>query len=324
MGSAVEATSQIDESATAPGVYVTLNPVSPALMARSTNRIRPRAKETTQDKDIVCRRWLLIDLDPVRPAGVSATGNELAMAAERSGAVRKHLAESGWPSPVVAMSGNGYHLLYRVDLPGNDGGLVKRVLDALAQRFDDGKVAVDRSVHNPARIVKVIGTYCRKGDDLRDIPDVEDRPHRRATFVDVPEQVDIVPEKLLRAVAGDEELASNRDGSHVHWDAALDDRIGNTPESVRSWLEARGAAVKGERRNGDKTMLLLERCPVDPEIVSTGGSDIAVLVGDNGKLAYCNRHNRGLDYRWQDVRKALDPGYVPLVIGRSRCRPERV
>jgi hypothetical protein len=77
----------------------------------------------------------------------------------RSGA---HLAEQGWPEPVLADSGNGGHLLYRVDLPANDGG--SSIGSArLAFFFEDGQVNVDRTVFNPGRIWKLYGTVARKG-----------------------------------------------------------------------------------------------------------------------------------------------------------------
>ena len=39
------------------GVYVTVNPVNPDLLARAVNRIRPAGKNpTTTDADIICRR----------------------------------------------------------------------------------------------------------------------------------------------------------------------------------------------------------------------------------------------------------------------------
>ena len=51
------------------GVYVTVNPVNPDLLARAVNRLRPAGRNpTTADTDIVRRRWLLIDCDPRRPA----------------------------------------------------------------------------------------------------------------------------------------------------------------------------------------------------------------------------------------------------------------
>ncbi|GJQ27327.1 MAG: hypothetical protein HBSAPP02_23590 [Phycisphaerae bacterium] len=314
LDAAAAAIAELDRSAIAPGIYVTMNPVVPALLARAANRIKPRARETTQDKDILRRRWLLVDVDPARPAGVSSTDAELALAHERARAIADHLASIGWPAPLFAMSGNGYHLLYRIGLPADDGGLVKAVLAALADQFSDDAVAVDRAVHNSARIVKVVGTVSRKGDDLRGAAGLEDRPHRRSEFVNVPEQLAAVPEERLRAVAGANGGRNDATQADVAAPATNGGEGGGrfdcTPAGVRTWLEAHGAAVKGERRNGDKTLLLLERCPINPEIVSTGGSDIAVLVGDDGKLAYCNKHNRGQVYTWHDLRRALDPGYA--------------
>ena len=55
------------------GVYYTPNPVNRALIARSSNRLRGieyRNQSTTTDADILCRRWLLIDCDAVRPSGI--------------------------------------------------------------------------------------------------------------------------------------------------------------------------------------------------------------------------------------------------------------
>ena len=62
------------EKITARGVYFTPNPVNPALLARAANRIKVAGKdESTSDADILCRRWLLIDCDPVRPAKISSS-----------------------------------------------------------------------------------------------------------------------------------------------------------------------------------------------------------------------------------------------------------
>ncbi|HNO79215.1 MAG TPA: DUF3987 domain-containing protein [Phycisphaerae bacterium] len=309
LDAAVTSIMELDRAGIAPGIYLTLNPVSPALLARAANRIKPRIRETSQDKDIPCRRWLLIDVDPLRPAGVSATDAELALARERVAAIVEYLDFLGWPPPLQAMSGNGFHLLYRIDLPVDDDGLIKALLGALADQFSDEQVAVDRSVHNPARIVKVIGTMARKGDDLRGIEGVPDRPHRRSELLDVPADIEVVPEALLRSLVAATNAVAPTVTPTTGKNAA---RLECTPTGVRSWLQSHGVEVKGERRNGSKTLLLLERCPIDPEIVSNGGSDIAVLVGDDGKLAYCNKHNRGDGFTWHDLRKTLEPDYVPL------------
>jgi hypothetical protein len=166
--------------AAAKGVYVTLNPVNPALLARASNRVRTAGKNDslTSDADITKRRWLPIDLDPVRPSGISSTDQEHSLAVERAFQIRKVLRQEGWPDPIVGDSGNGAHLLYRVELPTNDNEMVKRCLQALAGRFDDDQVKIDQKVFNPARIWKLYGTVSRKGDDT------SERPHRLARILE--------------------------------------------------------------------------------------------------------------------------------------------
>ena len=68
----------------APGVYGTLNPCNPALLARAANRLKDRVRTTTSDSDIVHRYWLPLDFDPVRPADISSTDAEHAAALQRA------------------------------------------------------------------------------------------------------------------------------------------------------------------------------------------------------------------------------------------------
>ena len=60
----------LDLDGQAEGIYVVLNRLNPHLLARANNRLQARPKYTTSDKDILEWRWLYIDCDPVRPAGV--------------------------------------------------------------------------------------------------------------------------------------------------------------------------------------------------------------------------------------------------------------
>jgi hypothetical protein len=163
----------------AKGIYFTLNPVKTALLARRCNRVEVAGSGgTTSDGDILSRRWLPIDADPRRPAGVSSTAPEKTKAFDVILNVRTHLAGLGWPAPILADSGNGFHLLYRIDLPADDGGLVERILKNLAARFDNDAVAIDQRVFNCGRIWKLFGTASRKGDSTAD------RPHRRSCILE--------------------------------------------------------------------------------------------------------------------------------------------
>lgn len=165
----------------AKGVYFTLNPLNPDLLARRANRIAWAGEgELSKDKDILARRWLLVDADPIRDPLISSTDEEKACARDTILEVREHLRARSWPEPFFADSGNGYHLLYRVDFPVNDGGQVEGLLRALAARFDNEHVKIDQSVFNPSRICKLPGTLARKGDSIKT------RPHRWARLLEGP------------------------------------------------------------------------------------------------------------------------------------------
>ncbi len=169
------------DATSAEAVYITLNPVTPALLARASNRLQRNAKVLTTDADVLVYRNLLIDIDPVRPSRISATDAERVVALTTTDAIVSFLIEQGWPDPIVhGSSGNGGLLIYRLrDLPTTPENtrLVKTVLESLASLFNTPAVKVDTSVANPSRLVKVIGTVAAKGDHT------QDRPWRRAEGV---------------------------------------------------------------------------------------------------------------------------------------------
>jgi AAA domain-containing protein len=178
-------------------VYITANPVQPELIARASNRLRGPARETTADREIVRRAWFLTDFDPQRPRGISATDAEVACALTRRDEAVAFLGELGFPEPVLAMSGNGGHALWPVDLPNDEATatLISQCLKALGARFSDYLVTCDQAVFNAARIWKLYGTLAVKGDP------VPDRPHRRAELERVPSPIVQVTREQLEMLA---------------------------------------------------------------------------------------------------------------------------
>jgi len=189
-----------------PAVYVTVNPVANALLARAANRIVHRSKKTTSKVDVIRRRWLFVDIDALRPSGISSTDNELAGAMALSDTLLGAMSAEGWPEPLRGMSGNGAYLFWRIDLDNDDDAesLIKRVLIAMAKRFNTDSAEVDLTPFDANRICKVLGTLARKGDALVGVDGEPDRPHRRSWFIDPGGELPIVPVELLRALAGPE------------------------------------------------------------------------------------------------------------------------
>ena len=176
------------------GAYATLNPVMPALLARANNRLAPAKRDnSTTDDEILCRRWLPIDCDPVRPSGISSDDGEHEAAHALAKEIRDGLSSLGWPEPIVLDSGNGAQMLYRVDLPADDGNLVQNALEEIAKASTD-KVKVDLSVFNASRIWRIPGTVNRKGDPL------PERPHRQARIVRLPKRIVILDTEHILAV----------------------------------------------------------------------------------------------------------------------------
>ena len=279
------------------GIYYTLNPVNPALLARANNHAKEFAQATTNDRDVIRRRWLLIDIDPVRPAGVSSSDLEKAAAKAKARAVRAWLAERGWPAPLAADSGNGYHLLYSIDIENNEGStaLAKACLTTLASKFDDDIIKIDTAVYNAARIVKAYGSMAAKGDST------EDRPHRIAHLMIRPEKLEVVtvvaPE-LLQALAGEapaKEPQRKQQKTGVRTSKLTAEKI---EEFLDHYKIGHGAQMAYE--GGYKWQL--EECPFNAEHRKP---DSVVYLFDDGPRFKCS-HNSCDENRWTEFRARLE------------------
>jgi len=278
------------------GIYVTLNEVNPALLSRRANRIKARlAKKdaTTADSDIIRRRWFPIDVDPRRPSGVSSTDKEHQAAIDMAARISDYLANLGWPAPLLADSGNGAHLLYRIDLPNDEQshGLVKQGLAVLAALFDDGVTVIDTANHNAARIWKLYGTMSRKGDHT------PKRPHRRSGLISVPATVEVVPRELLMGLA-------------VALPAASPDPIpqrskgASTSLDLAGWLRDHGIGVAREKPYEGGTLYVLDQCPF-----SGAHRDGAFAIQfPNGAIHAGCQHAScgGGSQRWPELRKVYE------------------
>ena len=290
------------------GIYVTLNEVNPALLSRRANRIKTRLSKkdaTTADADILRRHWFPVDVDPVRPSGVSSTDEEHQAALDSAVRIADYLGGMGWPAPVFADSGNGAHLLYRIDLPNDDRNrdLVKRCLEVLSALFDDDQTTVDTANHNAARIWKLYGTMSRKGDNT------SDRPHRRSRILSVPVEVEVVAEDFLDSLA-----AALPSGAP---DPALTRTKGpKQPINLASWLRDHNIIVRAEKPYQGGTLFILDGCPF-----SGAHRDGAFAIQFPSGAIYAGCHHAscgGGSQRWQELRERFEP-----IADRRKAGPVR-
>ena len=280
-----------------PNVYVTLNPCVPSLLARSENRVRDRAKVTTSDKDIERRRWLLIDLDPVRPADISSSDAEHAAALERARDVRRVLTEeSGWPTPILADSGNGAHLSYAIELPNDEPskGLLQRVLQALKARFGDAAVTVDEAVFNASRIVRAYGSVTRKGDSTAE------RPHRLSRLLEVPNVIQVVSCDQMEELAARLQPASASEPAPAPKPQA-DTR--SVAFSVEKWIGDVRLDVHPPVAHDGGRKWVLDACPFNAEHKAP---DAAIFEGPDGKPGFKCLHNSCAGYHWRELRERIE------------------
>lgn len=293
-------------------IYIMLNPVaSKHLFSLAANRIKERMTTLTKDSDIQRRVWLYIDVDTETPVkNISATDEEKGSAHAVILAVRDYLTAAGWSEPIFADSGNGYHLLYRVELPNSDDSaeLVKSCLAALAAKFNNGGAKVDTSVCNASRISKLYGTMAVKGDST------EDRPHRRSQILSLPEALNIIPRELL------ENLAATAPATEAPTTGQESTNTGNRTASeqwLENFMERYGIEVDYTQDKPDKKKYLLKVCPFDPdpENPTHTGKDVALFVHNNGVYGFRCLHAHCADKKWRDVREKFEPGCYDRIDG---------
>ncbi|QQR46207.1 hypothetical protein JKA73_08910 [Myxococcus xanthus] len=181
-------------------VYVGIQPRPRHLLELAPNVLRP-LRTGAGSKDIEVVTATVVDLDPVRPKDTASTEDELSLTLQVAEAAAAWCEAQGLVRPRLMMSGNGAQLWFALppqSLEGEGHARVQAGLKAfeaeLRARFATERVHVD-SIHDVARIIKVVGTVSRKGAGTAE------RPHRAARALTGFERVEDAGllERLLRA-----------------------------------------------------------------------------------------------------------------------------
>ena len=274
-------------------IYISLNEPKDACFAREQgNRFIESKKSiaTTSDTDIYAYDWLMIDLDPSRPSKTSSSDEEVAAAKDLGNKIYKYMKDLGFNDPLMAFSGNGVHLLYKVNMDVSEGNrkLMEKSLKALDYLFSTDKIEVDKKNYNPGRVCKLYGTLAQKGSNNND------RPHRMSYVVNKAYEIKANDksylEKLCKVIPSEPDKRKYNNYSPTEFD-------------LEEWLDKYGLRyVKKSWSDADK--YVLEECPFDH---SHKSPDACVLKFHNGAISFTCFHNSCSGYKWQDLRMKYEP-----------------
>ena len=278
--------------------YFTLNEVNEDLYSREQRDVFvKKPKSTTTDGDITRRRFVLIDLDPQRSAGISASNAEFEKAHMKCVDVYKYLLANGFKEPIITVSGNGYHCYVPCDMPNDDehNELIKKFLQSLSNIFGGDDVEVDEKVFNPARIDKLIGTWAKKGADSKE------RPWRISKILKVPSDLTPNDDECFKKIA--DLLPQEEPKPHQQRRTYQGN---NQPFDLPTWLTQHGIVYR-EKKSGDATVYELEWCPWVDTHSDRKKWDSALFVAPDGQITFNCQHSHCKGKTWHDVRLKYEP-----------------
>lgn len=278
-------------------IYYTINEVKKACASRDQFNCFKQVRGTATSKnDIEHRWWMAVDVDCERPSGVSSTNEEKAKAHKKAQDVFVFLRNNGFSTPVVCDSSSGYHILYPIDMDNTQESeeAIKEFLEILANNFTDESVKIDTVLHDSNRILRLSGSYGRKGRSS------EDRPHRLAKILSVPSE--IVRMKIEQIQAFNDKY---RIKVELPQRRQFNGNMNHEEFNLREFIQKYGIEVSKEvPLSGGGTKYVLAECPFDSQHKSP---DSALFELPNGAVAFKCYHNSCSKYDWRAFRLHFDP-----------------
>ena len=273
-------------------VYITLQACNEAVYSRAQKDHFLANQPATSDNDITGYRWLFIAMDPERVTGVSSTDAELLESAKLASRVYKYMRDLGFSEPLKAVSGNGCHLLYKINISNKPENvqLLQRCLETLALLFNNDKVKIDTVNFNPSRVCKLYGTLAQKGSST------EERPFRMSYIKNPDADIQVNEKIYLEKLAAQYPVIEQPEPAKYN---------NYQPESfdVERFMNDHGIQYTAKPYKGGVKYVLKE-CPFDHQHTAP---DSAIFKLSSGALGFRCLHNSCADKTWQDVRKLFEP-----------------
>jgi hypothetical protein len=280
-------------------IYFILNSIDKDCYARpQCEKFVKSPKATTTDSDIIRRKYLLLDFDPIRKSQTNSSDAQFELAHKKAQDVYRFLIrEHGFTDSIICISGNGWHVLVPVDLPCDEetNKIVKNFYTYMGSIFSDNEVEFDEKVYTNARLTKLYSTWAKKGANL------PTNPWRQSKIVYIPKELKPTPIEKIKELADlapkeEPKQAPNRPNRNYI----------NTPFDLRTWLNEHGIVYK-EEINGDGTKFVLEHCPWEDTHSNKQKWDSALFQNSDGQITFSCFHSHCKDKTWFDFRTFYEP-----------------
>ncbi len=302
------------------GIYTTINPCKPELLARAFNRVEPQKNSrgnSTTEPDILKRKWLMFDIDAVRPAGISASELEHELAIKTAIELSHNLKKDmGFPDAVVGDSGNGAHVEYRIDLPNSKEikELLESVFKVIREKYNKVPGIDLQTFADANRIWKLKGSMVCKGDNL------PERPHRRSKLLETPDNREIVTIELLQKISDMLDITDKTQQPEKNTATPKNKGKAWTPDKLESWLKEHGAVIERTKNEQNMTRFVLQTCLYNSE--HDGHKEAEVHINATGMIGYKCHHNSCKDVTWKMVRAKNEEDYKEKQDFFSPCQKE--
>ena len=282
-------------------IYFVMNNISSDCYARpQCEKFLKSPKATTKDDEIISRKFLLCDFDPIRLPNISSSPEQFELAHKKAQDVYRYLKDDcGFEDMVVAISGSGWHLLIPVNIPCNEetDKIVKDFYAYMGNKFTDDKVEYDVKVYNRSRITKLYSVVSKKGANL------PSNPWRQSKIVYIPKIITNTPIEKIKELA---DLAPKEEPKQAPNRPNRQFGNGNTPFDLRTWLNEHGIVYK-EETNDDVTKFALEHCPWEDTHSNKQKWDSALFQNKDGQITFSCFHSHCKTKTWFDVRTFYEP-----------------
>lgn len=278
-------------------IYFTVNKVNDACASRKQfNNFMLVQGTATSKNDIIRRLFIPIDIDVERPSGICSTNEEKEYAHQKALTVFRFLQENNFAEPVICDSSSGYHIYYPVDMEADQQSEndIKKFFGILSNFFTDDRVKIDRQVGDANRIMRLSGTWSRKG---RNTPE---RPHRMAKILRCPSEIRRMSRDELEAFIDKYEIKDEQKETFNTYHGGVRQQF-----DLHKFMEENNIEVAKETpwENGG-TKYVLKECPFDH---THHAPDSAIFLSSSGAIAFKCLHNSCSCYDWRALRLKFDP-----------------